>query len=143
MAGLAELSGERAMNIGAVAKETGVSCKTIRFYESVGLIPRARRSAGGYRLYDHADVARLGFIHRARRLGFSVEEVSALLALWQDRSRASSEVKLLAVRHITALDDRIAQLQAIRRTLSRLVDACHGDARAECPILEGLAGAPH
>ncbi|HXQ65572.1 MAG TPA: Cu(I)-responsive transcriptional regulator [Alphaproteobacteria bacterium] len=131
------------MNIGAVAKETGVSSKTIRFYESVGLIPRARRSSGGYRLYDQADVARLGFIHRARRLGFSVEEVSALLALWQDRSRASSEVKHLAIRHIAALDDRIAQLQAIRRMLSRLVDACRGDARAECPILEGLAGAPH
>lgn len=131
------------MNIGAVAKETGVSSKTIRFYESVGLIPRARRSSGGYRVYDHADVARLGFIQRARRLGFSVEEVSALLALWQDRSRASSEVKDLAVRHIAALDEKIAQLQAIRRTLSRLVDACHGDARPECPILEGLAGATH
>jgi MerR family copper efflux transcriptional regulator len=97
------------------------------------------RSAGGYRLFDAADLARLGFIHRARRLGFSVGEIAALLTLWQDPSRASSEVKALAVRHVGAIDRKLAELEAIRGTLSQLIAACHGDARPECPILEDLA----
>jgi MerR family copper efflux transcriptional regulator len=128
-----------AINIGAAAKASGVSPKTIRFYESVGLIPRALRSDGGYRLFGAADLARLGFIHRARRLGFSVGEIAALLTLWQDPSRASAEVKALAVRHIGAIDRKLAELAAIRDTLSQLIAACHGDARPECPILEDLA----
>jgi len=128
------------MNIGAVAKATGVPPKTIRFYESVGLLPQVRRSAAGYRVYDEDDVLRLGFIRRARRLGFAVAEVGALLALWQDQSRASAEVKALALSHIAAIDEKIAELKAIRATLGRLAEACHGDARPHCPILEDLAG---
>ena len=131
--------GHRAINIGAAAKASGVSPKTIRFYESVGLIPRAARSAGGYRLFNDADLARLGFIQRARRLGFSVGEIAALLTLWQDPSRASSEVKALALRHVGAIDRKLAELQAIRSTLRQLIAACHGDSRPECPILEDLA----
>ena len=128
------------MNIGAVAKATGVPPKTIRFYESVGLLPRVQRSAAGYRVYGNDDVLRLGFIRRARRLGFAVAEVAALLALWQDQSRASAEVKTLALGHIAAIDDKIAELKAIRATLGKLAEACHGDARPHCPILEDLAG---
>ena len=130
------------MNICAVAKATGIPPKTIRFYESVGLLPQVRRSPSGYRLYDEEDVLRLGFVRRARRLGFAVAEVAALLALWQDQTRASAEVKAMALSHIAAIDDKIAELKTIRATLAKLAEACHGDARPHCPILEDLAGTP-
>ena len=128
------------MNIGSVARETGVPAKTIRYYESIGLIPRARRSDNGYRHYVDTDVEVLRFIQRARRLGFSVNDVADLLALWHDKGRASADVKTLARRHVAEMERRIAELDALRRTLVDLAERCHGDDRPDCPILDDLAG---
>ena len=128
------------MNIGSVARETGVPAKTIRYYESIGLIPRARRSDNGYRHYVDTDVEVLRFIQRARRLGFSVNDVADLLALWHDKGRASADVKTLARRHVAEVERRIAELDALRRTLVDLAERCHGDDRPDCPILDDLAG---
>ena len=128
------------MNIGNVARESGVPAKTIRYYESIGLIPEARRFENGYRHYGNTDVEVLRFIQRARRLGFSVNDVADLLALWRDKDRASADVKALAQRHVEEMERRIAELDALRRTLVDLAEHCHGDDRPECPILEDLAG---
>jgi Cu(I)-responsive transcriptional regulator len=129
-----------AMVIGAVARETGVSARTIRYYEESGLLPAAERAANGYRLYgDHA-VHVLRFVKRARDLGFSMNDVGELLALWQDRRRDSADVKNLAMRHIQRVDGKIAELQTLRRTLTHLVERCRGDTRPDCPILDEIAG---
>lgn len=128
------------MNIGAAARQSGVSAKTIRYYESVGLIAPADRTAGGYRVYDRRDVETLRFVQQARSLGFSVEEVGSLLALWQDRQRSSAEVKALARRRVEEIDRKIAELTEMRATLTHLMERCHGDERPDCPILMGLAG---
>jgi Cu(I)-responsive transcriptional regulator len=128
-----------ALNIGAAARASGVTAKMIRHYESIGLLPAARRTAAGYRLYEEADVRRLEFIHKSRMLGFSLEQVAALLALWQDKARASADVRRLAQDHIADLDRRIADLQAMKRTLAALAASCHGDGRPDCPILDDLA----
>ena len=131
------------MNIGEASAASGINAKMIRHYERIGLIKQAARSAGGYRTYDEQDLHVLAFIKRARRLGFSIEGIRGLLALWQGR-RPSAEVKKVALEHMAELDARIAELRAMRDTLSTLVDHCHGDARPSCPILEDLAGkAPH
>ena len=130
-----------ALNIGEAAEASGVSAKMIRHYEEIGLIPKAARNASGYRRYCDSDVHRLRFVRRARDLGFSMKEVEALLGLWDNRRRASSEVKRLAAAHIADLDGKIAELQAMRRTLADLSRHCHGDHRPECPILDDLAGA--
>lgn len=128
------------MNIGAVARRSGVPAKTIRYYESVGLIQPAERSASGYRVYDRQDVETLRFVQRARSLGFSVEDVGSLLALWRDRSRSSAEVKSLARQRVEDIDRKMAELAEMRETLLHLMQRCHGDARPDCPILQGLAG---
>ncbi len=128
------------MNIGTAAAKSGIPAKTIRYYESIGLIPRASRTEGNYRDYDDNDLQTLRFIQRARRLGFPVKDVGNLLTLWRDRSRASSDVKYLAEHHIQEIDRRMEELRTMRRTLVHLVDRCHGDDRPDCPILEGLAG---
>ena len=128
------------LNIGEAARASGVSAKMIRHYEEIGLVPKAGRTASGYRLYGDSDVHRLRFVKRARDLGFSMKEIEALLGLWDNRRRASSEVKRLAAKHIADLDEKIAELQAMRRTLADLSRHCHGDHRPECPILEDLAG---
>jgi Cu(I)-responsive transcriptional regulator len=128
------------MNIGDVARRSGVPAKTIRYYEGIGLIPPAARTNGGYRNYGERDVQLLNFIHRARRLGFSVKDVGDLLALWQDRQRASAEVKKLVLDHLAEIDRKIAELRAIHRTLGDLSERCHGDDRPDCPILDDLAG---
>lgn len=127
------------MQIGTVAKKSGVPAKTIRYYESVGLIDTARRTAGGYRSYDERDVETLKFIQRARSLGFPVADVSDLLTLWRDRGRQSAQVKALAERHLAEMDRKITELRGMRRTLEHLVERCHGDDRPECPILDDLA----
>ncbi|CAI3786888.1 HTH-type transcriptional regulator HmrR [Pseudomonas sp. MM227] len=127
------------MNIGQAARESGLSAKMIRYYESIGLLAPAVRSDSGYRLYQAADVHTLGFIKRSRDLGFSLEEVARLLTLWQDRKRASADVKQLARRHIDDLDRRIGELSSLRNTLEHLVEHCHGDDRPDCPILQELA----
>ncbi len=126
------------MNIGEVAAACGVSAKMIRYYEGIGLIPKARRSESGYRHYDDAEVHSLRFIRRARDFGFTVEQLAALLALWRDRSRASAEVKALALTHVDELNRRIGNLQAVVRTLSTLADHCGGDDRPDCPIIDNL-----
>jgi MerR family transcriptional regulator, copper efflux regulator len=127
------------MNIGEAAKQSGVTAKMIRHYESLGLLKQARRTDAGYRIYDAPDVHTLRFIRRARDLGFSIKEIQQLVGLWQNRRRASSDVRRIAQGHMTALDAKIAELQGMRRTLEQLVHDCHGDHRPDCPILEDLA----
>ncbi|MFL9871289.1 Cu(I)-responsive transcriptional regulator [Paraburkholderia megapolitana] len=127
------------MNIGEAARESGVTAKMIRYYESVGLLSAKGRTAAGYRIYSAPEVHSLRFIRQARRLGFLVEDIRKLLALWQDRSRASAEVKSIALEHVTELDRRIAELTEMRDTLAHLAAHCHGDSRPDCPILERLA----
>ena len=128
------------MNIGAASESSGVPAKTIRYYEGIELIPRADRLENGYRDYSTEDVQTLQFIHRARKLGFSIKDVGNLLTLWQDKNRASAEVKELALTHIERLDERIAELEVIRGTLVHLTEKCHGDDRPDCPILSELGG---
>ena len=127
-------------NIGEAAQLSGVSAKMIRHYESIGLIPLANRTFAGYRLYNDTDVHRLSFIRRARSLGFSIGQIEALLGLWDDRSRASAEVKKLAQAHVDELAARIGEMQAMQRTLQDLARRCHGDERPDCPILDEMAG---
>ena len=140
-----EMSGARReglLNIGEAAKASGVSAKMIRHYEEIGLMPRAGRTAAGYRVYRETDVHGLRFIRRARDLGFTMREIEALLGLWRNRRRASADVKRLATIHVAELDARIAELQGMRRALQDLLNCCHGDDRPDCPILDDLAGDP-
>ncbi len=130
------------MNIGAAAEATGVPAKTIRYYESIGLIPPATRAENGYRHYTEFDVETLRFIQHSRRLGFSVKDVGNLLELWGDKDRSSADVKALALQHISEVEQRIKELETIRRTLIDLTERCHGNDRPECPILEDLATGP-
>ena len=130
------------MNIGTAASESGVTAKTIRYYESIGLIPLATRAENGYRNYTEFDVETLRFIQHSRRLGFSVKDVGNLLELWGDKERSSADVKALALEHISEVERRIKELETIRRTLMDLTDRCHGDDRPECPILDDLATGP-
>jgi MerR family copper efflux transcriptional regulator len=127
------------MNIGEAAKASGVSAKMIRHYEAIGLTGEAGRSEAGYRVYSVREVQMLQFIRRGRELGFSLDQIASLLALWQDKQRASKDVRALANQHIEELDRKIAEMQAMRRTLERLATACHGDGRPDCPILDDLA----
>ena len=128
-------------NIGEAARASGVSAKMIRYYESLGLLKEARRTAAGYRIYDSRDIHTLSFVRRSRDLGFSIEEIERLLGLWQNRRRSSADVRRVAQQHLVDLDRRIQELQAMRRTLQELVQHCHGDYRPDCPILDDLAGA--
>ena len=128
------------MNIGQAAEASGVSAKMIRHYEEQGFIAKASRSAAGYRIYRESDVHVLRFIRRARDLGFSLREIKVLLGLWDNRRRASGDVKRLALKHVEELDAKIAEMQAMRRSLVNLARHCHGDVRPVCPILEDLAG---
>ena len=127
------------MNIGEAARLSGVSAKMVRHYEALGLLPRVMRTDSGYRQYGPAEVHTLRFIRRARELGFSMAEISDLLRLWQNRERASADVKRIAQAHMADLDRRIAEMSGMRRTLEHLVRGCHGDARPQCPILDELA----
>jgi len=132
-------AGHWPVAIGEAAARSHVSARMIRHYESLGLLPRVARTDSGYRQYTEADVHTLRFIRRARDLGFSIEEISALLGLWQDRSRASSQVKQIALRQVEKLEQRIDAMQDMQRSLQALVSSCHGDDRPECPILDELA----
>ena len=133
-----ELTGP--LNIGAAAKASGISPKMLRHYESLGLLPQVGRTDSGYRQYRADDVNTLRFIKRSRDLGFSMAEIAELVSLWQDSSRASAQVKHIAQRHVDELSQRIVAMQDMQRSLQRLLNTCHGDARPECPILDGLAG---
>lgn len=127
------------MNIGGAAASSGVSAKMIRYYESIGLVRAVERSGNGYRHYADADVYSLRFIRRARDLGFSIEQITELLALWRDKDRASAQVKALALGHVAALRQKIDDLQQMVRTLSDLAELCEGDQRPDCAIIDELA----
>ena len=129
------------MKIGQAARESGVSQRMIRHYEGIGLIPAAARRDSGYRDYDDRDVGTLRFIRRARDLGFPVEEIRQLLALWHDRGRASAEVKALALARAAELERKARQLDDMRRSLEHLAAHCHGDSRPDCPIIDELESA--
>lgn len=126
------------MNIGEAGRLSGVSAKMIRHYEEIGLIVPTARTEAGYRTYREKDVHELRFIKRARSLGFSLNQIRVLLSLWQDRSRASADVKQIAKAHVDELNVRILELTEMRDTLMNLADACRGDERPDCPIIKGL-----
>ena len=128
------------MNIGEAARQSGLPAKTIRYYEDIGLAHSPGRGANGYRAYSDADVHALCFLQRARGLGFSVRECRDLLALYRDSSRASSDVKTLALRRVGEIDRKIAELKTLRDALAHLAEACAGDDRPDCPILDDLGG---
>nr|BFD59412.1 Cu(I)-responsive transcriptional regulator [Bdellovibrio sp. CKG001]BFD62792.1 Cu(I)-responsive transcriptional regulator [Bdellovibrio sp. HM001] len=127
------------MNIGEAAKISGVNAKLIRHYESIGIIPKASRSESGYRTYSDADVHILSFVKSARSLGFSMKEIKKLVSLWRNKSRASSEVKTLAMKHVEEMEKKIFELEQMVRTLKHLSKSCQGDHRPDCPILENLS----
>jgi MerR family transcriptional regulator, copper efflux regulator len=126
------------MNIGEAASASGVSAKTIRYYETARLITPADRTDGGYRVYTQADVVMLRFIKRARDLGFSIDRIRRLVDLWQDKSRASADVKRLALDHVAEIRSKIAAMSAMGDAVQELADACDGDDRPDCPILRDL-----
>ena len=128
------------MNIGEAAAASGVSAKMIRHYESIGLVPKPRRTGANYRSYAEADVHMLRFVRAARDLGFSMSQIGELLDLWRDRRRPSRKVKALVTAHVRELERRITELQAMKATLEQLAHSCHGDERPDCPILERLEG---
>jgi Cu(I)-responsive transcriptional regulator len=130
------------MTIGEASEASGISAKMIRYYEEIGLIAPAGRTVSNYRVYDGDSVNRLRFVRRARSLGFSLEETERLLMLWDDKARASAEVKALALAHVEALDTKIAEMQAMRDTLAHLAERCQGNDRPNCPILADLEGKP-
>jgi MerR family copper efflux transcriptional regulator len=127
------------MNIGQAAAATGVSAKMIRYYESIALIPAGKRTDAGYRIYGENDLHTLRFVKRARQLGFSLDQIRDLLSLWQNKERASADVKAIAQGHVAQLNQRIAELTEMRDTLQTLASCCHGDDRPDCPILQSLA----
>lgn len=130
------------MNIGDVAKRAGLPPKTIRYYEEIGLITPLR-DTNGYRRFRESDLHKLAFLGRARALGFTIEDCRTLLALYDDKTRASADVKDLAQAHLNKIEDKISQLQSMRDTLSELVQSCAGDNRPDCPILSDLATGKH
>jgi len=128
------------MNIGEASGATGLPAKTIRYYEDIGLI-KPDRAANGYRDYGDKDVHRLAFIQRSRSLGFTIEECRSLLSLYEDKERASSDVKALALDKIREIDRKLGELKSLRATLKTLAEHCHGDDRPDCPIIDEIAGA--
>ena len=126
------------MNIKDASARVGLPAKTIRYYEDIGLIT-PDRAANGYRDFSDAHLHKLTFLARARGLGFSVDDCRNLLALWEDQSRASADVRVIAKEHLTEIEEKIAGLQDMASTLSNLVNECAGDTRPDCPILTGLA----
>jgi len=128
------------MNIGQAADASGVSAKMIRYYENTGLIGRATRTEGGYRTYTDVEVNKLRLVKRSRTLGFSIERIETLLGLWQDRQRASGDVRRVALAHVTELQAKIEELTSMSEALQELASSCHGDSRPDCPILRDLAG---
>ena len=127
------------MNIGDVARQSGLPAKTIRYYEDISLV-QPKRETNGYRVFDNADVHKLTFLARARALGFTIGDCRTLLALYEDKSRASAEVKKVTGKHLNEIEAKIADLQAMHATLTRLSEECAGDHRPDCQILEELSG---
>jgi MerR family copper efflux transcriptional regulator len=129
-------------NIGEAARRSGVSAKMVRHYESLGLLPSVGRTESGYRQYTDREVHTLRFIRRSRDLGFSMAEIAELLKLWQNRRRSSADVRRIASKHVQELNQRMAEMESMRRTLEHLVECCQGDQRPDCPILDELEGQP-
>ncbi len=129
------------MNIGQAASQAGVSAKMVRHYESLGLLPKIARTDAGYRQYEDRDVHTLRFIRRGRDLGFSMSEIADLLKLWQNRRRASADVKRIALAHVADLDRRMVEMAAMKTSLEKLAVGCRGDDRPDCPILDELGSA--
>ena len=127
------------MNIGEAARETGVSAKMLRYYESIGLIPEADRSLSGYRTYGDREILTLRLIRRARDFGMPMERVKLLVGLWQDKGRLSRDVKNIALTQVVEIESRIAELTAMKNALADLAHSCRGDNRPDCPILKDLA----
>jgi Cu(I)-responsive transcriptional regulator len=127
------------MNIGTAAERANLPAKTIRYYEEIGLVAPAR-SGNGYRDYSDKDVHRLRFLQRSRSLGFTIDECRLLLSLYDDKRRASADVKAMALDKVAEIERKIAELQSLRDTLSTLAQHCHGDSRPDCPIIDDLAG---
>lgn len=127
------------MNIGEAARVSGVNAKMIRHYESIGIIPKAGRTEAGYRQYSENEIHILSFVKRSRSLGFSMKEIKKLVSLWRNKGRASSDVKGLALQHISEMEAKILELQSMVQTLKHLAKHCHGDGRPDCPILNDLA----
>jgi MerR family copper efflux transcriptional regulator len=134
---------EQLLNIGEAAKRSGVSAKMVRHYESLGLLPAVHRTESGYRQYGEREVHTLKFIRRARDLGFSMAEIAQLLKLWQNRRRSSAEVHRIANRHVDDLKRKLAEMEAMKRSLEHLIHCCHGDDRPDCPILDELGTGTH
>ena len=128
------------MNVGTAARRSGLPAKTIRYYEDIGLI-RPARTQNGYRDYTGDDIHRLTFLRRARGLGFSIENCRQLMALYRDKGRASHDVREIAKSHVVAIEEKVRELESMRATLQKLIRACHGDERPDCPILDDMAGA--
>jgi MerR family copper efflux transcriptional regulator len=126
------------MNIGQAAAATGVSAKRIRYYEQIGLLPATRRSEAGYRVYEDAELHTLRFISSARRLGFSIPQITTLLDLWRDEKRSNAAVRKVARVHIDELENKISEMQAMVDVLTDLADRCHHSTRPACPILDEL-----
>ena len=127
------------MNIGDVAARSGLPAKTIRYYEDIGLV-KPLRDSNGYRAFREKELHKLAFLGRARALGFSIEDCRALLALYEDETRASADVKRIANEHLRRIEEKIADLNSMRETLTHLIDECAGDHRPDCPILADLGG---
>ena len=127
------------MNIGQAADASGVSAKMIRYYEEIGLISEANRTDAGYRQYTDKEIQTLLFVRHSRDLGFSIDRIRTLLALWNDTSRKSSDVKKLANQYVAELDESIRKLQQIRDQVKHLADSCKGNNRPACPIIDELA----
>lgn len=130
-------------NIGQAAQRSGVSAKMVRHYESLGLLPSVDRTEAGYRLYGDKEVHTLRFIKRSRDLGFSMAEIADLLKLWQNRRRSSADVRRIATKHVAELNQRMAEMEAMRKTLQHLIHCCRGDHRPDCPIIDELQGQGH
>ncbi len=126
------------IRIGTAARLSGVSAKLIRYYESRRLLSPAGRDASGYRVFDERNVHELRFIKRARSLGFPIKQIDELLKLWRDKKRPSRKVRVLAIQHRDAVATRMEAHQAIIDVLGRLIEACRGDERPDCPILDEL-----
>ena len=125
------------MNIGEVSTRADLPAKTIRYYEEIGLV-KPLRDTNGYRAFRESDVHKLVFLGRARALGFTIEDCRALTALWEDKARASADVRSIASDHLIQIENKIADLRAMHETLSHLVSSCAGDDRPDCPILQSL-----
>jgi MerR family mercuric resistance operon transcriptional regulator len=131
-------SGETSFSRGALASRSGVNGETIRFYETKGLIPNPRRSAGGHRIYDQSHLKRLSFIRKTRELGFTIREVRGLLDLVDSDEYTCAEVRDQTIVHLRDVEQKLRDLQKMRRTLNSMVSKCEGGLVPECPIIDAL-----